>query len=117
MNEAEFNRSIGEILAKKLLPETAKTEAVKALFDHPHQDNYEIRRATRIAVFGALGGAVRDLRGFHLVNRLFAFWAIVAGLKSNDEAWRDFKTPALKGAEALMFDYPEYGAQVREVLR
>lgn len=115
MNEVKVSSSIDEVLKQRLLPEYAQSEAIAALFHHPLKDTSEIRKATRIAVFSPLGGFNHSLSSIHLINRLFAFWAILAGLKSKEEPWRELTEFALKGAEHLMFDYPDYGALVREV--
>lgn len=114
MNEAEFHLSISEILAKRLTPEKATSDQVRDLFKHPQRDDLEIQRATRLAVFGKLAGVQPKLERFHLVNRLFAYWTILAGLRRKAEPWESIKETAWNGAEALLFDLPEYAAKARE---
>ena len=114
MNEADFFLSISEILTKRLTPEKATSEEVRNLFNHPQRDDLEIQRVTRLAVFSKLAGVKPKLERVHLVNRLFAYWTILSGLRRGEEPWASIKESAWNGAEALLFDLPEYVAKARE---
>jgi hypothetical protein len=113
MKESDFILSISEILTKRLTPEKATSDEVRNLFNHPKRDDLEIQRITRLAVFGKLAGVNPRLERVHLVNRLFAYWAILSGLRRGDEPWASIKESAWNGAEALLFDFPEYVAKAR----
>jgi len=116
MNEADFFLSISEIIAKRLTPERATSDEVKDLFHHPKRNEIEIQRVIRLAVFAKLAGINPRLERVHLVNRLFAYWTILAGLKSKEEPWVSIEESAWNGAEALLFDLPEYVAKAREAM-
>ena len=107
MNEAEFSRSIGEILTKRLTKEKATEQYARDYFDHPNKNEEEIRRAVRLAVFGKLAGMQDQLLRIHEVNRMFAYWALMAGLKSKTSPWTDLKDNALDGMSALFANRPE----------
>ena len=114
LNEADFLRSIGEILTKKLTKDNATDQWVRDSFDHPDRNEEEILRAVRLAVFGKFAGLNPDFRDVHWVNRAFAFWTIAWGLKKKLEPWVSLKSPALNGADALMFDHAWLAKRLRE---
>jgi hypothetical protein len=116
MNEADFFLSISEILTKRLTPEKATCREVRRLFQHPERDDLEIQRATRLAVFSKLAGVKPRWEDVHLVNRLFAYWTILTGLRRREEPWESIKDSAWNGAESLLFELPEYVAKAREEL-
>jgi len=120
MNEAEFSRSIGEILTKRLTKEKATEQYARDTFDHPNKNEADIYRAVRLAVFGKLAGLQHQLYNIHEVNRLFAYWIIYTGLKSKQSPWSDLKQNALDGMSALFADRPEVQVginQAKEGLR
>ena len=65
MNEAEFSRSIGEILTKRLTKEKATEQYARDTFDHPNKNEADIYRAVRLAVFGKLAGLQHQLYNIH----------------------------------------------------
>lgn len=107
MNESEFSRSIGEILTKRLTKEKATEQYARDYFDHPNKNEEEIRRAVRLAVFGRLAGMQNQLLSIHEINRMFAYWVLMAGLKSKTSPWTDLKDNALDGMSALFANRPE----------
>ena len=117
MNETDFLRSIGEILKKKLTKNNATNQWVRDTFDHSDRNEEEILRAVRLAVFGKFAGLNPDFRDVHWVNRAFAFWTIAWGLKSKLEPWVSLKSPALEGADALMFDNAWLAKRLQEAVQ
>jgi hypothetical protein len=107
MNEAEFSRSIGKIINNRLTKEKAQGEDVAKLFDHPNRNQSEIDRAVRLAVFGRLAGLQDQLFRIHIVNRLFAYWVVFAGLESKQSPWIDIKENALTAMSVLLADHPQ----------